>query len=69
MKVFSYTGKGLRKTNEEYIKSEILSDGISLHIIADGMGGYKFGEVASKTYKYNSSEKTSSYSFQKVITL
>lgn len=49
MKIFSYTGKGLRKTNEDYIKSEILSDSISLHIVADGMGGYEYGEVASKT--------------------
>ncbi len=49
MKIFSYTGKGLRKTNEDYIKSEILSDSISLHIVADGMGGYDYGEVASKT--------------------
>lgn len=49
MKVFSYTGKGLRKTNEDYIKSEILSDNISLHIVADGIGGYEYGEVASKT--------------------
>ena len=49
MKIFSYTGKGLRKTNEDYIKSEILSDSISLHIVADGMGGYDHGELASKT--------------------
>lgn len=49
MEVFSYTGKGLRETNEDYIKSEILSDSISLHIVADGMGGYDYGEVASKT--------------------
>jgi len=49
MKIFSYTGKGIRKTNEDYIKSEMLSDSISLHIVADGMGGYDYGEVASKT--------------------
>ena len=49
MKIFSYTGKGIRETNEDYIKSEILSDSISLHIVADGMGGYDYGEVASKT--------------------
>jgi PPM family protein phosphatase len=48
MKVFSYTGKGLRETNEDYIKSEILSDSISLHIVADGIGGYEYGEIASK---------------------
>ena len=48
MKVFSFTAKGLRKTNEDYIKSEILSDSISLHIVADGMGGHKAGDFASK---------------------
>lgn len=48
VKVFSYTGKGTRETNEDYVKSEILSDSISLHIVADGMGGYQFGEVASQ---------------------
>ena len=49
MQIFSYTGKGLRKTNEDFIKSEMLFDSISLHIVADGMGGYDYGEVASKT--------------------
>ncbi|MDP4201119.1 MAG: protein phosphatase 2C domain-containing protein [Bacteroidota bacterium] len=49
MKIFSYTCKGIRETNEDYIKSEILSDSISLHIVADGMGGYEYGEVASQT--------------------
>lgn len=49
MQIFSYTDKGLRKTNEDFIKSEILSNSISLHIVADGMGGYDHGEMASKT--------------------
>jgi serine/threonine protein phosphatase PrpC len=49
MQIFSYTDKGLRKTNEDFIKSEILSNSISLHIVADGMGGYDYGEVASQT--------------------
>lgn len=48
IKVSSYTGKGIRKTNEDYIKSEMLSDSVSLHIVADGMGGYQYGEVASQ---------------------
>lgn len=48
IKVSSYTGKGIRKINEDYIKSEMLSDSVSLHIVADGMGGYQYGEVASQ---------------------
>ncbi len=49
IKIFSYTGKGTRETNEDYIKNEIISDSTSLHIVADGMGGYDHGEVASQT--------------------
>ncbi len=48
MTVYSYSGKGNRETNEDYIKSEIISDSISLHIVADGMGGYKYGEIAAQ---------------------
>ena len=48
IKVYSYTAKGKRETNEDYIKSEKLSNNVSLHIVADGMGGYQFGEVASQ---------------------
>ncbi len=48
IKVYSYTGKGKRETNEDYIKSEMLSNSVSLHIVADGMGGYQFGEIASQ---------------------
>jgi serine/threonine protein phosphatase PrpC len=48
IKVYSYTGKGNREINEDYIKSEILSNSVSLHIVADGMGGYQYGEVASQ---------------------
>lgn len=48
IKVYSYTGKGKRETNEDYIKSEMLSNSVSLHIVADGMGGYRFGKIASQ---------------------
>lgn len=48
MTVYSYSGKGNRETNEDYIKSEIIFDSISLHIVADGMGGYKYGEIAAQ---------------------
>ncbi len=48
MKIYSYSGKGSRETNEDYIKSEPITKNASLHIVADGMGGYQFGEVASQ---------------------
>lgn len=48
MKVYSYSGKGSRETNEDYIKSEPITKDASLHIVADGMGDYQFGEVASQ---------------------
>lgn len=48
MTVYSYYGKGSREINEDYIKSEPITNGASLHIVADGMGGYKYGEVASQ---------------------
>lgn len=49
MKVFKYSNKGNRETNEDYVVSKTIGDGISLHLIADGMGGYDFGDIASKT--------------------
>lgn len=48
MKVYSYSGKGNRETNEDYIKSETLTNNVSLHIVADGMGAYQFGKIASQ---------------------
>ena len=48
MSVFSYTNKGLRLKNEDYLLSEQLNPDISFHIVADGMGGYNHGEKAAK---------------------
>ena len=49
MKIKHFTVKGNRKINEDYILSKEINDNASLHIVADGMGGYNQGDVASKT--------------------
>ena len=46
--MITFTNKGLRPKNEDYLLSKQFDDEISFHIIADGMGGYSFGDVAAK---------------------
>ncbi len=48
MKVFEYTNKGGREINQDYLAHCDVSDGISLYVVADGMGGYENGEIAAK---------------------
>lgn len=48
MTVYSYSGKGNRETNEDYIRSVQFDNNTSLHIVADGMGGYLYGEIAAQ---------------------
>jgi len=48
MKIELYTDKGKRNINEDYIFSKEIIQNSYLHVIADGMGGYSKGEVASK---------------------
>ena len=38
-----------REKNEDYYMAEELDSTASVYILADGMGGYESGEVASKT--------------------
>ena len=42
-----YTNRGCRECNQDYVLSKTLSASSSLFVIADGMGGYAHGEVAS----------------------
>ena len=46
--MITFTNKGLRKKNEDYLLSKQFDDEISFHIVADGMGGYSFGDIAAK---------------------
>jgi protein phosphatase len=44
-----FTEKGLRRHNEDFILSKQIDEITSIHIVADGMGGYNKGNVASET--------------------
>ena len=48
MEVFKYSNIGCREVNEDYVVSNDFGNGKSLYLVADGMGGYDFGEIASK---------------------
>jgi len=47
MEINSFSAKGKRENNEDYILSRKLSPDCSLFLVADGMGGYSYGEIAS----------------------
>jgi len=47
MEVYSFSAKGKRENNEDFILIQQLSPDCSLHLVADGMGGYSYGELAS----------------------
>lgn len=48
MEVFKYTSIGSREVNQDYIVSQSFGNDLSLHLVADGIGGYECGEIASK---------------------
>ncbi len=48
MKVFKYSNIGSREQNQDYLVSTELGQERSLHLVADGMGGYAFGDVAAR---------------------
>ena len=40
-----------RKNNEDSFFARIYNDDLALYIVADGLGGYEGGEIASKILK------------------
>lgn len=49
MEVNYFSVKGRRKENEDFILSKKIDEKLSLHLIADGMGGYENGKLAAET--------------------
>ena len=49
LRIEHITEKGNRLRNEDYFLKESWEPGISLVLIADGMGGYEEGDIAAKT--------------------
>ena len=47
MEIFTFSAKGRRENNEDYVLSRQLLSGYSIHLLADGMGGHEHGEIAS----------------------
>ncbi|OAV64076.1 Serine/threonine phosphatase stp [Bacteroidales bacterium Barb6XT] len=48
MDIYSFSGKGKREINEDYYANRQFDAQSSLHIVADGMGGYAHGEIAAE---------------------
>ena len=48
MKVIKYSNIGCREINQDYLASSSLDQDKSIYLVADGIGGYDCGEIASK---------------------
>lgn len=53
MRIELITERGNRHRNEDYVLVEALQPGISLALIADGMGGYEDGDIAAKAISHS----------------
>ncbi len=48
MKVVTYTNKGCRKQNQDFLGWQATGEDSSIFVVADGMGGYSYGDVAAR---------------------
>ena len=53
MKSIVFSHKGKREINQDYVLIQNMNPEAFLFLIADGMGGYEHGEVASKMVSEN----------------
>ncbi|EJF09512.1 PP2C family serine/threonine-protein phosphatase [Pontibacter sp. BAB1700] len=70
MHAYTLSRKGKRETNQDYIISKTIGPDLSLHLIADGMGGYEDGDLAARTVAESISESlsyTSQLNFYEII--
>jgi len=51
--VYSFSNKGKRKSNQDYLFSKSINPDCILNMVVDGMGGYEYGDVASKLVAEN----------------
>jgi protein phosphatase len=51
--VYSFSNKGNRKSNQDYLFSNLINPDCSIHMVVDGMGGYEYGEVAAEVVAEN----------------
>jgi serine/threonine protein phosphatase PrpC len=49
MQILSFSEKGNRPENEDFVLSATLNESTSIHIVADGMGGFEHGALAANT--------------------
>lgn len=49
MNIIEYSNKGSRTVNQDYVIHRSLSTDSAIFVLADGMGGYSHGEIASQT--------------------
>ena len=49
MNIIEYSNRGSRTVNQDYVIHRSLSADSAIFVLADGMGGYSHGEIASQT--------------------
>jgi len=51
--VYSFSHIGNRKSNQDYLFSKAINSDCNLYMVVDGMGGYEYGDIASKLVAEN----------------